>query len=129
MDTIGDFLTRIRNGGMATHEKVDVPASKLRQNIAKILKEEGYIRDFKVVNDGKQGMMRVYLKYRRNGKPAIAHMSRVSRPGKRRYIKATEITPVRSGYGLSVLSTSRGVITSDKAKTENIGGEVLFQLW
>lgn len=129
MDTIGDFLTRVRNAGMAQHDKVDVPSSKMREGIAGILKEQGYIRDYRTVKDGKQGMMRIYLKYRLSGEPAITKMYRVSTPGRRRYIRSTEISPVRSGYGLSVLSTSKGLMTGEDAKAKNVGGEVLFNIW
>lgn len=129
MDSIGDFLTRIRNAGMAKHEKVDVPASKVRSGVAKILADEGYIRNFKVVKDGKQGMMRVYLKYKKDGEHAISHLERVSRPGKRIYWPNAEIQEVRSGFGAAIMTTSKGIMTGEGAKAEGVGGEVLFRIW
>jgi small subunit ribosomal protein S8 len=129
MDTIGEFLTRIRNAGMAKHEKLDVPASNVRVGIAKILLETGYIRSFKVARDGKQGVMRVYLKYNEKGKPLISTIDRVSRPGRRIYVKAKDIPQIRNGYGISILSTNRGIVDGDKAKVDNLGGELLCQVW
>lgn len=129
MDTIGQFLTRIRNAGMARHEKVDIPSSNLRVGLAKILEETGYIRSFKVARDGKQGMMRVYLKYDDNGRHAITTVERVSRPGRRVYVKSNDIPQVRSGYGVTILSTNKGVMSGEQAKAENRGGELLCQLW
>ena len=129
MDTIGDFLTRVRNAGMARHEKLDVPASNVRAGIAKILLENGYIRSFKVVRDDKQGVMRVYLKYNDKGKPIITSIDRVSRPGRRVYVKATDIPAVRNGFGISILSTNRGIVDGDKAKADNLGGELLCNVW
>ena len=99
MDTIGDFLTRIRNAAAARHEKVDVPASNMRQGIAKVLQDASYIDSFKVVKDGKQGMMRVFLKYKDNGQPSMEKIRRVSRPSRRTYVNTTEIPNVRAGYG------------------------------
>lgn len=129
MDTIGEFITRIRNAGAARHEKVDIPSSNVRVGIAKILLENGYIRSFKVVRDGKQGVMRVYLKYNEKGRPVISAIDRVSRPGRRVYVKSTEIPRVRDGYGIAILSTNRGVVDGDKAKTDNLGGELLCNVW
>jgi small subunit ribosomal protein S8 len=129
MDTIGEFLTRIRNAGAAKHEKVDIPSSNVRVGIAKILLENGYIRSFKVVRDGKQGVMRVYLKYNEKGRPVITAIDRVSRPGRRVYVKSTDIPRVRDGYGISILSTNRGVVDGDKAKVDNLGGELLCNVW
>jgi small subunit ribosomal protein S8 len=129
MDTVGDFLTRVRNGVMAGHEKVDIPSSNLRLGIANVLKEEGYIRHVKSVRDGKQGMMRVYLKYTSQGKPVMNHIERLSRPSRRVYVGSEEIPKVRSGFGLSVLSTSKGIMSGNAAKEQNIGGEVLCKVW
>lgn len=129
MDTIADFLTRIRNAGMAKHEKVDFPSSNIKQGIAKVLQNQGYIRDFKVARDGKQGIMRVYLKYNDKGDPVIKHLSRVSRPSKRIYVKATEIPKVRSGFGLAILSTNKGILSSDEAAVQNVGGELICKVW
>ena len=129
MDTIAEFLTRVRNAGAAKHEKVDVPASKLRQGLAEILAGQGLIRSFKVAKDSKQGIMRVYLKYDETGSHAISTIQRVSRPGRRVYIKATEIPVVRSGLGLSIISTSQGLMTGKEAQTKNLGGELICKLW
>lgn len=129
MDTIGDFLTRIRNAGASKHEKLDIPASNVRVGIAKILLDQGYIRSFKVVRDGKQGVMRVYLKYNEKGRPVITAIDRVSRPGRRVYVKSNDIPKVRDGFGISILSTNRGVIDGDTAKKDNLGGELLCNVW
>lgn len=129
MDTIGDFLTRIRNAQAARHEKVDVPASNMRAGIANVLKEQNYISDFKVVKDSKQGMMRVYLRYNNEGKPSISKLRRYSRPSRRQYVKAKEIPNVREGYGLAILSTSKGIVSGGKAKEDNLGGELLCVVW
>jgi small subunit ribosomal protein S8 len=129
MDTIGEFLTRVRNAGLARHEKVDVPSSNLRTGIAKILQENGFIRSFKVVRDGRQGIMRVYLKYDPKGAHAITTVQRISRPGRRVYVGSDAIPEVRSGYGLTILSTSKGIMSGNQAKSENCGGELLCQLW
>lgn len=129
MDTIGEFLTRIRNASHARHEKVDMPASKVRAGIAEVLKSEGYIRHYKVVRDNKQGMMRVYLKYNDKGVPVINELKRKSRPGLRVYVSKDEIPRVRSGYGLSILSTNKGIVSGTKAQELNLGGEVLCTVW
>lgn len=129
MDTIAEFLTRIRNAGAAKHEKVDVPASKLRQGIADILAQSGLIRSYKVAKDSKQGIMRVYLKYDESGNHAISAIQRVSRPGRRVYIKATEVPVVRSGLGMSIVSTSQGLMSGKDAQTKNLGGELICKLW
>jgi len=129
MDTVAEFFTRIRNAGMARHEKVDVPSSNLRVGVARILQESGYIRTFKVARDGKQGIMRVYLKYNDSGKPVIGSIEKVSRPGRRFYVKSSEIPQVRSGFGLCILSTNRGVMSGDQAIKQNLGGELLCEIW
>ena len=129
MDTIGNFLTRIRNAGMARHEKVDLPNSNMRQGIAKVLQENGYIRSYKVARDGKQGVMRVYLKYNEKGEHTITNLNRISRPSRRRYVKSNDIPEVRSGFGLSILSTNRGILSGDEAKTQKLGGELLCNIW
>lgn len=129
MDTIGDFLTRIRNAGNAKHEKVDVPSSKLREGIAKTLEKAGYIRSFRVAKDGKQGIMRVYLKYSKQGKHVITAVSRVSRPSKRVYVKADDVPKVRSGFGLAIISTNKGILSGEEASQQSVGGEVLCKLW
>ena len=129
MDTIGDFLTRVRNAGLAKHDKVDVPSSNMRVGLAQILQDNGYIRSFKVAKDGRQGVMRVYLKYMENGKHAITNVSRVSRPGRRMYVKSDDIPQVRSGFGLVVLSTNKGILSGDDATKIKVGGEVLCKIW
>src|SRR5690606_33252598 len=116
MDTIGEFLTRVRNAAVAKHEKVDVPSSNLRVGIAKILQENGYIRDFKVAKDQKQGVMRVYLKYDPKGRPVFSNLQRVSKPSARVYLGAADVRPVRSGYGISILSTNKGVLSDETAR-------------
>ena len=129
MDTIGDFLTRVRNAGAARHEKLDIPASNVRVGIARILLENGYIRSFKVVRDNKQGVMRVYLKYSDKGKPTITAIDRVSKPGRRVYVKSSDIPQVRDGFGIAILSTNRGVVDGDTAKKDNLGGELICNVW
>ncbi|MGE4132312.1 MAG: 30S ribosomal protein S8 [Bdellovibrionales bacterium] len=129
MDTIGEFLTRVRNAGAARHEKVDIPSSNVRVGIAKILFENGYIRSFKVVRDGKQGVMRVYLKYTEKGRPLITSINRISRPGRRVYVKSDKIPEIRNGFGISILSTNRGVVDGDTAKKEKLGGELICNVW
>ena len=128
MDTVGEFLTRIRNATMAGHEKVDIPSSNLRKGLAEALQQSGYIRAFKVADDGKQKLMRVYIKY--HGKRrAISHIERVSRPSRRVYVKASQLKPVRSGFGLAILSTNQGILTDSQAIEKNLGGEVLCRVW
>lgn len=129
MDTIADFVTRIRNAGLAKHDKLDVPSSNMKQGIARILKDNGYIKTFRVAQDGKQGLMRVYLNYSKDGKPAIANIQRVSRPRKRIYVKKDEIPQVRSGFGISILSTNKGVLSGEEAANQNVGGELLLKIW
>ena len=129
MDTIAQFLTLIRNAGAAKHEKVDMPASNMRAGIAQILANEGLIRSFKVAKDSKQGIMRVYLKYDEAGNHAINSIDRASRPGRRVYVKSDEIPTVRSGMGMSILSTSKGIMSGKQAADAKIGGELLATLW
>lgn len=129
MDTVGEFLTRIRNAGASGHEKFDVPSSKMREGLAKILVEEGMIRSFKVAKDSKQGIMRVYLKYSDNGEHAISNVMRASRPGRRFYVKSDAIPSVRSGLGFCILSTSKGLMSSRNAQKENVGGELICKVW
>lgn len=129
MDTISQFLTVIRNAGASKHEKVDLPASKVRAGIAQILANEGYIRSFKVAKDSKQGIMRVYLKYDENGDHAIQAIDKVSTPGRRVYVKSDNIPTVRSGYGMTILSTSKGIMSGKQAADQKVGGELLCALW
>ncbi len=129
MDTISQFITVIRNAGLAKHEKVDVPASKLRAGIAQILANEGYIRSFKIAKDSKQGIMRIYLKYDDSGNHMISSIDRVSRPGRRVYVQNDKVPSVRSGLGMSIISTSQGIMDSKQAKEKKLGGELLCSLW
>lgn len=129
MDTISQFLTIIRNAGIAKHEKVDLPASKIREGIAKILSHEGLIRNFKIARDSKQGVMRLYLKYDELGVHAISSIDRVSRPGRRVYVKSDKIPQVRSGMGISIISTSKGIMSGKQAAEQKLGGELLATLW
>ena len=129
MDTIGDFCTCIRNAILAGKEKVDFPSSNMRKNIAEKLEQYGYIRGYRIVNDGKQGVMRIYLKYDERQTSAIQSIQRVSRPSCRRYIKADQIQDVRSGYGLTIISTNQGVLSGREARKQKVGGELLCEVW
>lgn len=129
MDTVSEFLTRIRNAGAAKHEKVDVPSSKLRVGLAEILVNTGFLRSYKVAKDSKQGIMRLYLKYDDQGQHAIEHVERVSTPGRRIYVRSTQIPKVRSGMGIVVLSTSQGLMSGNEAHTKNLGGEFICKIW
>lgn len=128
-DPIADMLTRIRNAGKAKFNSVDIPGSKLKIEIAKVLKEEGYIRNFKFIQDQKQGILRIYLKYGQANTPAIMGLSRISKPSRRVYVRVQDIKPVLNGLGTSILSTSKGILTDKKARQEKIGGEVLCNIW
>ncbi len=128
-DPIADFLTRIRNASTAQHRWVEIPASKLKARMALILKAKGYIKDFILVEDGKQGMLRLYLKYQSDGRPVLYGLERVSKPGRRIYVKALEIPRVRNGLGLGILSTSQGVLTDKEAREKGVGGEYLCKIW
>lgn len=129
MDTVSEFLTRIRNAGASQHEKVDMPSSKFRVGLAQIFANSGLIRNFKVAKDSKQGVMRVYLKYAEDGAHVITNVQRVSRPGRRVYVRSTEIPVVRSGLGMTILSTSQGLMTGKEAQKKNLGGELLCKIW
>ena len=129
-DPIADLLTRIRNGHMARHDKVDIPASKIKQSIVRIFKEEGYIKNYKVVDArGKFPIIRVYLKYDNKGAPLINGLNRVSKPGRRVYCGKDRMPRVLNGLGISVVTTSRGIMTSRKAHELGVGGEVLCNVW
>lgn len=128
-DPISDMLTRIRNGIKARHAKVDVPASKLKSEIARILKDEGYILNYKIVDEGNHKAIRVYLKYTAGNQPVIAKLERVSRPGCRVYVGAAEIPKVLGGLGINILTTPKGVMTGKSARKENVGGELLCQVY
>lgn len=128
-DPIADMLTRIRNGIQAHHERVELPASKLKLEIAKILKSEGFISNYKIVEGKYQGTLRVYLKYADDGEPVIHGIERISRPGRRVYRNKGEIPRVLGGLGLSIVSTSRGILSGAEAVKTGVGGEVLCQVW
>lgn len=128
-DPIANMLTVIRNGFMSKKIKVDVPFSKISQEILGILKREKFIKDFKFMDDGKQGQLRVYLKYTKMGDPAIKGLKRISRPGLRTYVKKDKIPTVLRGLGIAILSTSRGIVTNLQAKEMRSGGEVLCYAW
>ena len=128
-DPVADMLTRIRNANMVRHERVEIPASKLKMEVARILHEEGYIRSYRLIEDRKQGILRIYLKYDDNQEKVISGIRRVSKPGRRVYAGATEIPRVYGDLGVSVLSTSHGVKTGKQCRRERIGGEVLCYVW
>ena len=128
-DPIADMLTRIRNAEKAKFNSVDIPGSKLKTELAKVLKKEGFIRNYKFVNDSKQGVLRVYLKYGQGQSSVIMGIERVSKPGRRVYAKGKDIKPVLNGMGISILSTSRGIMTDKTARRENVGGEILCNVW
>ena len=128
-DPVADFLTRIRNSIRARHQKLDVPASKLKAEIARILKEEGYISNFKTTEENGRAVLRVYLKYGANNEAAIRDLERVSRPGCRVYIGHDEIRRVQGGLGISIMTTPKGVMTGRQARREGVGGELLCEVW
>ena len=123
------MLTRIRNANSEKHATVDIPASKMKRSIAQILLDEGYIKAFDEINDEKQGIIRVTLKYDENGKRVISGLKRISKPGLRIYVNKDELPKVLNGLGIAIISTSKGVITDQKARQENVGGEVLAYIW
>ena len=128
-DPIADMLTRIRNASMVYHESVDVPASNLKKELARILKQEGFIRDYRIIDDGKQGVVRLYLKYGPNKQRVIAGLKRISKPGRRVYARRDQIPRVLGGLGIAVLSTSKGVMTDKEARRQGVGGEVICYVW
>ena len=128
-DPIADMLTRIRNASSARHDKVDIPASRIKKSISQILKEEGFIRDFELVKEGPQGTLRVYLKYGPNREKVISGIRRISRPGLRVYVKRDDVPKVLGGLGVAILSTPKGLVSDRKARTEGLGGEVLCFVW
>ena len=128
-DSIADMLTRIRNAGAAKHETVDVPASKMKKAIAQILLDEGYIKSFQLIEDGKQGIIRIVLKYGENKTSVISGLRRVSKPGLRIYTNCEDVPKVMKGLGIAIVSTSKGVMTDKQARKENVGGEVLAFVW
>jgi small subunit ribosomal protein S8 len=128
-DPIADMLTRMRNAIIARHAKVDVPASKLKADIARILKEEGYILNFKLAEEGPRKIIKIYLKYNTGAQPVISRIERVSRPGCRVYVGSNDIPKVLGGLGINILTTPKGVMTGRTARKENVGGELLCQIW
>lgn len=128
-DTIADMLTRIRNASKAKHEKVDMPSSTIKAEVARILKEEGYVKNVKVINDTKPGTLRVFLKYSSGNEGVISGIERVSRPGRRVYVGKDEIPRVMNGLGIAIVSTSKGVMTDKTARETNIGGEFICKVW
>lgn len=128
-DPISDLLTRIRNATNVRHDRADIPASKMKLEVAKILKQEGFTRTFKVLEEGPQGLIRIYLKYADDGEPAIHGLRRISSPGRRVYRGVEELPKVRNGLGVAVVSTNRGVLTDEQARSLRVGGEVLCEIW
>jgi small subunit ribosomal protein S8 len=128
-DTIADLLTRIRNANTAKHATVDVPASRVKKDITQILVDEGYIKGFQLIEDGKQGVIRITLKYGDNKSPVITGLRRVSKPGLRIYSSCADMPKVRKGLGIAIVSTSKGIVTDKKARELNVGGEVLAYIW
>ncbi len=128
-DPIADLLIRIRNASFAEQEKVDIPASKLKVRIAEIMKQEGFVKNFRVIEDGKQGTLRIYLKYGPDQERVISGMKRISRPGRRIYVSADKIPSILGGIGVAILSTPKGVLTDRESRKERVGGEVLCHLW
>ncbi|PWM45110.1 MAG: 30S ribosomal protein S8 [Clostridiales bacterium] len=128
-DPIADMLTRIRNASSAKHESVEIPASNMKKEIAQILVDEGYVKSFNVIDDGKQGIIKVFLKYGVNKSKVIQGIKRVSKPGLRMYVGSKEVPKVMRGLGIAIVSTSKGIMTDKAARKENVGGEVLAFVW
>jgi len=128
-DPIADLLTRIRNANMVRHEKLEVPASKMKKDVADILKREGFIRDVEFIEDNKQGILRIFLKYGANNERVITGIKRISKPGLRVYAKADDVPRVLNGLGIAIVSTSQGVISDKEARAKKIGGEVIAYVW
>ncbi len=128
-DPIADFLTRIRNANSVHHEKVEIPASKMKLTLAEILKSEGLIKDYEMIEDGKQGVLRLYLKYGPNKEKVITGLKRISKPGLRVYAKKDQVPRVLGGLGIAIISTSQGVMTDKEARKRGLGGEVICYVW
>ena len=128
-DQIADMLTRIRNANMVRHEKLEVPASNLKKEIAEILKREGFIRDVEYVEDNKQGIIRIFLKYGKDNERVITGLKRISKPGLRVYAKTDEVPKVLNGLGIALVSTSNGLLTDKEARAKKVGGEILAYVW
>lgn len=128
-DPIADMLTRIRNAQRASHELVNIPSSKLKINVAKVLKSEGYVKNFRIISDGQHRFIRIFLKYDKEGDAVIEGIKRVSKPGCRVYAGSDEVPKVLNGYGINILSTSKGLMTDNEAKKMGVGGEILCAVW
>ena len=128
-DPIADYLTRIRNALVVSHDRVEVPLSKLKLELSGVLKKEGYISDFEVIEDQPQSRIRIFLSYTPDGTPAITRLARVSKPGRRVYRRVSEIGPVLNGIGVGIISTSRGMLTFEQARQHGVGGEVICEIW
>ena len=128
-DPVADMLTRIRNANMVRHEKLEVPASNMKKEIAEILKREGFVRDVEYIEDNKQGIIRIFLKYGQNNERVITGLKRISKPGLRVYVKNNEVPKVLNGLGIAILSTSKGIMADKEARQQQIGGEVLAYVW
>ncbi|KRG11105.1 30S ribosomal protein S8 [Virgibacillus soli] len=128
-DPIADLLTRIRNANMVRHEKLEVPASNIKKGVAEILKQEGFVRDVEYIEDNKQGIIRIFLKYGPNNERVITGLKRISKPGLRVYAKANEVPKVLNGLGIALVSTSQGVLTDKEARAKQVGGEILAYVW
>lgn len=128
-DPIADMLTRIRNANVVKHETVDVPASNMKKELSRILLEEGFIRGYDVIEDGKQGIIRIQLKYGQSGERVISGLKRISKPGMRVYADKHDVPRVLNGLGISIISTSKGILTDKQARKENVGGEVICYVW
>lgn len=128
-DPIADMLTRIRNANMVKLQKVDIPSSNVKVNIAQVLKQEGYIKNYKVIADNRQGVLRVYLKFIDEKDPVINEITRISKPGSRTYVDSESIPSVKNGLGIAILSTSKGIMTDTSAREAGIGGELLCTVW
>jgi small subunit ribosomal protein S8 len=128
-DPIADMLTRIRNALKAKFSHVDIPSSKLKIEIAKVMQNEGFIKSYNCIEDEKQGILRIYLKYNEDRTPSIYGLKRISKPSRRIYVKGKDIKPVLNGLGISILSTSKGILADKTAKKENVGGEILCHIW
>ncbi len=128
-DPIADMLTRIRNSNNAKHKSVDVPASNIKKEIAEILLNEGYIKSYDVIDDNKQGVIRIDLKYTKDGERVISGLKRISKPGLRVYVNSEDVPKVLGGLGIAIISTSKGIVTDKVARAENVGGEVICYVW
>jgi small subunit ribosomal protein S8 len=128
-DPIADLLTRIRNGAMAKLQKVDIPSSNMKVGIVTVLKNEGYIKNYKLISDQKQGILRIYLKYINDSDSVISEIKRISKPGGRRYVKSDKIPSIKQGLGIAILSTSKGLLTDKAARETGVGGELICTVW